>query len=47
MQNIQEGSGEDELIKLLLKRQWELNSLLEVTQAINKNTAAPVLLQML
>jgi len=47
MQNIDEGSGEDELIKLLLKRQWELNSLLEVTQAINKNTAAPVLLQML
>jgi sigma-B regulation protein RsbU (phosphoserine phosphatase) len=47
MQNIDEGSGEDDLIKLLLKRQWELNSLLEVTQAINKNTAAPVLLQML
>ena len=47
MQNIDEGSGEDELIKLLLKRQWELNSLLEVTQAINKNTAAPVLIQML
>jgi phosphoserine phosphatase RsbU/P len=47
MQYIQEGSGEDELIKLLLKRQWELNSLLEVTQAINKNTSAPVLLQML
>jgi sigma-B regulation protein RsbU (phosphoserine phosphatase) len=42
-----EGSGEDELIKLLLKRQWELNSLLEVTQAINKNTSAPVLIQML
>jgi sigma-B regulation protein RsbU (phosphoserine phosphatase) len=40
-------SGEDELIKLLLKRQWELNSLLEVTQAINKNTAVPTLLQML
>jgi sigma-B regulation protein RsbU (phosphoserine phosphatase) len=47
MQNIDEGSGEDELVKLLLKRQWELNSLLEVTQAINKNTTAPVLLQML
>jgi sigma-B regulation protein RsbU (phosphoserine phosphatase) len=47
MQNIEEGSGEDELVKLLLKRQWELNSLLEVTQAINKNTTAPVLLQML
>ncbi len=47
MQNIDDASGEDELIKLLLKRQWELNSLLEVTQAINKNTTAPVLLQML
>ncbi|QJD96416.1 serine/threonine-protein phosphatase [Mucilaginibacter robiniae] len=47
MQTIEEGSGEDELIKLLLKRQWELNSLLEVTQAINKNTSAPVLIQML
>nr|WP_249665484.1 GAF domain-containing SpoIIE family protein phosphatase [Mucilaginibacter sp. Bleaf8] len=47
MQFLDEGSGEDELIKLLLKRQWELNSLLEVTQAINKNTSAPVLIQML
>lgn len=47
MQILDEGPGNDELIKLLLKRQWELNSLLEVTQAINKNTSAPVLLQML
>lgn len=40
-------SGENELIQLLLKRQAELNSLLEVTQAINKNTAASVLFEML
>jgi sigma-B regulation protein RsbU (phosphoserine phosphatase) len=40
-------SGEDELIRLLLKRQSELNSLLEITRAINKNTATPVLIQML
>src|ERR1700744_5558873 len=47
MQNIEEISGEDELIRLLLKRQSELNSLLEVTRAINKNIATPVLIQML
>ncbi|MEO6851011.1 MAG: PP2C family protein-serine/threonine phosphatase [Mucilaginibacter sp.] len=47
MQNIEEMSGEDELIRLLLKRQSELNSLLEVTRAINKNIATPVLIQML
>ncbi|HVS90513.1 MAG TPA: PP2C family protein-serine/threonine phosphatase [Mucilaginibacter sp.] len=47
MQNIDEISGEDELIRLLLKRQSELNSLLEVTRAINKNIATPVLIQML
>ena len=46
MQNIDK-SGEDELIRLLLKRQSELNSLLEVTRAINKNIATPVLVQML
>src|SRR5580698_1778578 len=40
-------SGEDELIRLLLKRQSELNSLLEVTRAINKNTSTHVLVQML
>src|ERR1700756_2609898 len=40
-------SGEDELIRLLLKRQSELNSLLEITRAINKNTATSVLIQML
>ncbi|MGN6637496.1 MAG: PP2C family protein-serine/threonine phosphatase [Mucilaginibacter sp.] len=47
MQNIEEISGEDELIRLLLKRQSELNSLLEVTRAINRNIATPVLIQML
>jgi sigma-B regulation protein RsbU (phosphoserine phosphatase) len=47
MLNIDDGSGEDELIRLLLKRQSELNSLLEITRAINKNTATPILIQML
>jgi len=39
--------GEDELIRLLLKRQSELNSLLEITRAINKNSSAPVLMEMM
>ncbi|MDB4918896.1 PP2C family protein-serine/threonine phosphatase [Mucilaginibacter sp.] len=47
MQNIDDTSAEDELIRLLLKRQTELNALLEVTQAINKDTATPTLIQML
>jgi sigma-B regulation protein RsbU (phosphoserine phosphatase) len=47
MQNTGQSSGEDELIRLLLKRQSELNSLLEITRAINKNAATPVLIQML
>jgi sigma-B regulation protein RsbU (phosphoserine phosphatase) len=47
MQNIETLSAEDELIRLLLKRQTELNALLEITQAINKNTGTPVLIQML
>ncbi|MES2809787.1 MAG: PP2C family protein-serine/threonine phosphatase [Bacteroidota bacterium] len=47
MQDTQQPSGEDELIRLLLKRQSELNSLLEITRAINKNAATPVLIQML
>lgn len=47
MDNIDEISAEDELIRLLLKRQTELNALLEVTQAINKDTATSTLLQML
>ncbi len=38
---------ESELIQLLLKRQAELNALLEVTQAINKNSPAVVLFEML
>src|SRR5476651_2062683 len=47
MQNINESSAEDELIRLLLKRQTELNALLEITQAINKDTGTSVLIQML
>ncbi|MCO5936818.1 serine/threonine-protein phosphatase [Mucilaginibacter sp. RB4R14] len=47
MLNNNDTSGEDELIRLLLKRQSELNSLLEVTRAINKNTSTPTLIQML
>ncbi len=47
MQDNNLGDGEDGLISLLLKRQSELNSLLEVTIAINKNTSTPVLIQML
>ena len=47
MQSNHDSSGEDELIRLLLKRQSELNSLLEVTRAINKNTPTPTLIQML
>jgi sigma-B regulation protein RsbU (phosphoserine phosphatase) len=47
MQNTTQSSGEDELIRLLLKRQSELNSLLEITRAINKNTSTPILVQML
>ncbi len=47
MQSIDEFSAEDELIRLLLKRQTELNALLEVTQAINKDTGTAVLIEML
>ncbi|MDN3583498.1 PP2C family protein-serine/threonine phosphatase [Mucilaginibacter flavus] len=47
MQYKDDSSGEDELIRLLLKRQSELNSLLEITRAINKNIATPILIQML
>lgn len=39
--------NEEELIRLLLKRQAELNALLEITQAINRNTSTIVLLEML
>ncbi|RFZ81395.1 serine/threonine-protein phosphatase [Mucilaginibacter terrenus] len=47
MQNLQGNSGEEELIRLLLKRQTELNSLLEITRAINKNASTPDLIRML
>jgi sigma-B regulation protein RsbU (phosphoserine phosphatase) len=47
MSDFDEISAEDELIRLLLKRQTELNALLEVTQAINKDTRTSVLVQML
>lgn len=47
MPDYDEISAEDELIRLLLKRQTELNALLEVTQAINKDTRTSVLIQML
>ncbi len=40
-------NDESELIQLLLKRQAELNSLLEITQAINKNSSSSVLFEML
>ncbi len=40
-------NDESELIQLLLKRQAELNSLLEITQAINKNSSSGVLFEML
>jgi len=39
--------NESELIQLLLKRQAELNSLLEITQAINKNSASSLLFEIL
>ncbi|WP_026896989.1 PP2C family protein-serine/threonine phosphatase [Daejeonella oryzae] len=49
MANLQTQNETDErdLIQLLLKRQAELNSLLEVTQAINKNSPSSVLFEML
>ena len=47
MPDFDEISAEDELIRLLLKRQTELNALLEVTQAINKDTRTGILIQML
>src|SRR5476651_2047343 len=39
--------GEEELIRLLLKRQSELNALLEITQAINKNSSTSALVHMM
>lgn len=47
MQDQENNNDESELIRLLLKRQSELNSLLEVTRAINKNTSTQVLVSML
>jgi len=47
MQEFDNNNDESELIRLLLKRQSELNSLLEVTRAINKNTSTQVLAGML
>lgn len=47
MQNFNGQSEEDELIRLLLKRQAELNALLEITQAINKSASTLVLIDML
>jgi sigma-B regulation protein RsbU (phosphoserine phosphatase) len=45
--NLPDPPGENELIQLLLKKQAELNSLLEITQAINKNSSSSVLFEML
>ncbi|GAB3923591.1 PP2C family protein-serine/threonine phosphatase [Mucilaginibacter myungsuensis] len=47
MQDTNFDPGEDELIRLLLKRQSELNALLEITRAINKNSSTPVLIEMM
>ena len=47
MDEFNTSSGEDDLIRLLLKRQSELNSLLEVTRAINKNSSTQILIEML
>lgn len=38
---------QNDLVALLLKRQAELNALLEITQAINRNVAGSVLIEML
>lgn len=45
--DINKQPSESDLVQLLLKRQAELNALLEVTLAINKNSAASVLFEML
>lgn len=46
--NISENYTEEEdLVELLLKRQEELNTLLEITQAINRNVSGSGLLEML
>lgn len=45
--NTADNNDDSELIQLLLKRQAELNSLLEVTRAINKNSPTSILFEML
>lgn len=45
--NISQEEEQIDLIELLLKRQAELNALLEVTQAINSNVSGAVLIEML
>ena len=47
VKSAEKDTEENDLIQLLLKRQAELNALLEVTLAINKNSAASVLFEML
>ena len=47
MQNTNPDPGQDELVRLLLKRQSELNALLEITRAINKNSPTSVLIEMM
>lgn len=46
-ENISHEEEQIDLIELLLKRQAELNALLEVTQAINSNVSGSVLIEML
>ncbi|WP_304067479.1 PP2C family protein-serine/threonine phosphatase [Pedobacter glucosidilyticus] len=45
--NISKDEEQIDLIELLLKRQAELNALLEITQAINSNVPGSVLIEML
>lgn len=47
MQNASENDEQIDLIELLLKRQAELNALLEVTRAINSNVSSETLVEML
>lgn len=47
MENKSPNSEEIELVQLLLKRQAELNALLEITLAINRNSSSAVLFEMI
>ena len=47
LENNSTNSEEIELVQLLLKRQAELNALLEITLAINRNSSSAVLFEML